>query len=165
MRSTALPLCGLIFALASSLPATQFIPLSIDELATRADLIVHGVMQSKTCARDSQGRNFTRVELAVNEVWKGRPSTNLTILLSGGILGEEAAVVPGQADYQIGEEVVVFLAVNPRGEPVTLSLAQGKFHIWQEAATGEKLARNLFHGPRGPLTLAELKRQALKGGR
>src|ERR1051326_1931357 len=173
MKSTVLPLCGLMFALASPLPATQFIPLSIDELTAKADLIVHGTVGSKTSARDFQGRIFTRVELAVNEFWKGRPSTNLNILLSGGILGEEAAVVPGQADYEIGEEVVVFLALNPRGEPVTLGLAQGKFHLWQDAATGEKLARNLFHGrgrqqaarPGGPLTLAELKREVLKGSR
>ena len=84
-------------------------------------------------------------------------------------------MIPGQANYEIGEEVVAFLVLNSRGEAVTLGLAHGKFHVWKHPETGEKLARNIFHGggplqvPRqpntaakSPLTLADLKRLALE---
>jgi hypothetical protein len=65
---------------------------------------------------------------------------------------------------------VAFLIFNPRGEPVTIGLTQGKFHVWRDQQTGEKYARNLFHGEpekssgaasqtRHPLRLSELKQQ------
>ena len=179
-RFSRLRLCAAVLGLVLPAGATQFRPLSIEQLASRSDVVVHGTVTSKTCQRDPEGRIFTKVELAVAETWKGPASTNLTIVQSGGILGEEAALVAGQADYQIGEEVVAFLVLNARGEAVTLGLAHGKFHVWQDPATGEKLARNIFHGHSGQgagpangsqasaqgkarLTLAELKRQATKG--
>ena len=49
-----------------------------------------------------------------------------------------------------GEEFVAFLVFNPRGEPVTIGLAQGKFHVWRDPQTGEKFANNLFHGKPEP---------------
>lgn len=170
---------GLCFALAfwrpGVSPATQFVPLSIDQLRESSDIIVQGIVQSKTCARDSERGLHTKVELSVTETWKGSARTNLVIFQSGGVLGEEGAMIPGQAEYAIGEEVVAFLVLNSRGEAITLGLAHGKFHVWRHPKTGEKLARNIFHGravnpaeanlaPPGnaPLTVAELKRRALE---
>jgi len=161
--------------LAAPLAATQFAPMSIEEIAAAADVIVQGAVVSKTCARDDAGRIFTKVELAVSETWKGQAVTNLSIFQSGGILGEEGAMIPGQADYEIGEEVVAFLVLNHRGEAITLGLAHGKFHVWKDPNTGEKLARNIFHGGgtkeavvpgktsgNARLKVVELKRRALE---
>lgn len=164
-----------LFSLAGPALATRFVPLSIEELSRSASIIVQGTVRSKTCARDPGGSIFTKVELAVIETWKGQTGTNLTIIQSGGILGEEGAVIPGQANYEIGEEVVAFLVLNSRQEAITLGLAHGKFHVWKHPETGEKLARNIFHGggplqsPRqqnalakSSLTLVDLKRCALE---
>jgi hypothetical protein len=38
-------------------------------------------------------------------------------------------VIPGAPTFAPGEEVVVFLTLNPRGEWLTLDLAQGKFSV------------------------------------
>jgi hypothetical protein len=119
--------------------------------------------------------------LAVAEVWKGTVATNrFTIVHGGGILGEERAVVSGQVEYDVGEEVVAFLVLNQRGEGVTRGLMQGKFHIWKDATTGEWLARNPFHGrpetkdqqakasfdsDQQRLTLSDLKRRVQEGRR
>lgn len=172
---------ALLCALTLDLAATQMIPFSIPELAARAQLVLRGTVQSQTCQRDSTGRIFTRVELQVAETWKGPLATNrFTIVLGGGVLGEERATVGGQAEYRLGEEVVAFLVLNSRGEGVTLGLAQGKFTVWAETATGAKLARNPFHGaavsvsplalsstntPPARLTLADLKRQVQEATR
>src|SRR5438034_741781 len=162
--------------LAPSLRAIQFTPLSIEQLAQESALIVQGTVLSKSCQRDSAGRIFTKVELGIAEVWKGSLATNrFTVVHGGGILGDRRATVSGQVEYELGEEVVAFLVFNHRGEGVTLGLAQGKFHIWKEAETGERLVHNLLHGEietrrqsvsssdRLPtqrrLTLAELKRR------
>ncbi|MEW6303112.1 MAG: hypothetical protein AB1705_06555 [Verrucomicrobiota bacterium] len=140
---------GLLVALLliPSVRATQFIPLNIEDLAARSQLILRGTVQSKTCLRDDTGRICTRIQFQVAEAWKGAVPTNVfTIVQSGGVLGEERVAVSGQAEFRVGEEVVAFLVLNQRGEGVILGLAQGKFDVWQDPQTGERFARNLFHG-------------------
>ncbi len=166
--------------LAPSLRATQFTPLSIEQLAQESALVFQGTVQSKSCQRDLAGRIFTKIELEVAEVWKGSlPTNRFTVVHGGGILGDRKATVSGQVEYGIGEEVVAFVVFNQRGEGVTLGLAQGKFHIGKAAETGDRLVHNLFQGEPGPhpgamsqsgrlptqlrLTLAELKRR-VRGG-
>jgi hypothetical protein len=119
-------------------------PLSIPELTARAEWIVHGRVLSKTCQRDAAGRIYTAVELRIEEVWKGADLAAgqlLRVVHSGGTLGEERVAVSGQVAYEVNEEVVAFLRRNPRGEGVTIGLAQGKFRLEPDAATGTTLAR------------------------
>jgi hypothetical protein len=163
--------------------ADQPTPLSIEQLTSESQLILQGIVRTKSVQRDAAGRIYTKVELEVSEVWKGTLATNrFTIVHGGGILGEIQTVVSGQAEYEVGEEVVAFLVINPEGQGVSIGLAQGKFHVWQEGANGEKLVRNPFHGgeaaappasgnaaqsapaPSGRLTLTDLKRRAKGGG-
>ena len=129
------------------LDAVIMVPLSIEDLTAKAQLVAHGTVVSKSCQRDSAGRIYTKIDLRVAEVWKGAMMTNHLILVhGGGILGEERVEVSGQVDYQIGEEVVAFIVLNQRGEGVTLGLSQGKFHVWKDRASGALFARNPFHG-------------------
>src|SRR5258708_36486777 len=82
-------------------------PLSIAEMAKESEAVVRGEVLSKTCERDSQGRIYTQIELAVHEVWKGTVSTNkLVIVQGGGVLGEERGIVTGQVQYGPGENAV-----------------------------------------------------------
>lgn len=131
--------------------ALNVVPMTIAQLAAQADLVVFGTVRSKTCLRDDRGRIHTRVELVVAEAWKGTPSGSvITVVHGGGVLGEERVVIPGQVEYEIGAEVVGFFVINGRGEAVTLSLSQGKFEVWRDAVTGERHARNPFHGADNP---------------
>jgi hypothetical protein len=161
-----------------------FQPLAIESLTRQADLVLQGTVLSKTVQRDPTGRIYTAVELKVAEVWKGAIGNDpFLIVHGGGVLGEEESVVSGQVQYEVGEEVVAFLVHNQRGEGVTLGLMQGKFHVWQDARTGTRLAANPFHGilePTGSnvsaksagvtaplpgtLTLPELKRRVMEAG-
>lgn len=119
-------------------------PLSVEELTARADWILRGTVLSKTCQRDASGRIYTAVELQVGEVWKGADlaaGQTVRVVHSGGTLGEERVAVSGQVDYEVNEEVVAFLRCNARGEGVTIGLAQGKFRVESDAATGARLVR------------------------
>jgi len=170
---------GLLFLfLGLLLPAAQaerIFPLSIEQMAARAALVLHGNVASKTVQRDREGRIYTRIELAVAEEWKGAAKTNRFILVQGGgVLGEEVAMVSGQEEFSIGEEVVLFLVLNQRHEGVVIGLTQGKFKVATDASGG-KTVYNMFHG-RAPgktgeaqangkgLSLGELK-QRVQGGR
>ncbi len=140
-------------------------PIAIAELTQKADLVIRGRVLSKTCQKDSDGRIYTTVELAVLEVWKGKPQGQIQkVVHGGGIVGEERSMVPGQVDYKLEEEVVAFLVFNPRGEAVTLGLSQGKFDVWLNATNGQKEVRNPFWGaaPRqGSIQAAAAGAQAL----
>ena len=169
-----LVLTGLLFTFSNAY-AVLMRPLAIDELVRKADLIVQGTVLDKTCLRDDAGRIYTKVNIRVAEVWKGVLPTNasppvLTIVQGGGTVGDVREEVSGDVQYDAGEEFVAFLVFNSRGEPVTIGLAQGKFHVWRDPQTGEQFAHNLFHGkpepaagdnrnPSAPLPVSELKSQ------
>lgn len=169
-----LVLAGLLFCL-SNAPAVLMRPLAIAELVRKADLIVQGTVLDKVSLRDDAGRIYTRVNVRVGDVWKGTLPTNATpdvlaIVQGGGTVGDVREEVAGDVQYEVGEEFVAFLVFNPRGEPVTIGLAQGKFHVWRDRQTGEKFTNNLFHGKPEPaagnardssalLSVTELKHQ------
>lgn len=137
----------LLLLLTAFVSAVTFEPLSIASLASKAELVVQGVVQSKTCQRDSSGRIYTRVELRPTDLWKGSISSSpILIVHGGGILGEKESVVSGQVTYEVGEEVVAFLIRNRRGECVTIGLMQGKFQIWKDAHSGMKFVVSPFYG-------------------
>jgi hypothetical protein len=157
--------------------ATHMSPLSVEQLAAKADLILHGTVTSKSVQRGATGRIYTKIQLQIADTWKGVPKADpFVIVQAGGMLGEEIAAVDGQEEFSIGEEVVVFLVVNERGEGVVIGLVQGKFKVTKDAS-GEKLAHNVFHGmaPAAEqrsndkakaqrLTITQLKQRA-QGGR
>lgn len=97
-------------------------PLNISEVSRRAELIVRGTVREKSIQRDSAGRIYTEIKLAVAEAWKGDPkSPTLKIVSAGGTLGELRDISVNEPSYAINEEVVAFLALNDRGEAVTLN--------------------------------------------
>lgn len=114
--------------------AAGIVLVPVESLATRAEWILRGTVESLETSRGTGGVISTRAELNVAEVWKG-PNTQRTVLtLAGGVLGDRQVVVSGQATFKVGEEVVVFLVRNERGEGVVLELAQGKFRVTQDSS-------------------------------
>src|SRR5438045_2794414 len=90
--------------------ADHLVPLTIEQLTDHSQLIIQGAVLSKSCQRDPAGRIYTKVELEVNEVWKGTCANRIfTLVHSGGILGDRKATVSNQVEFGIGEEVVAFL--------------------------------------------------------
>ena len=165
----------LALLLAGFAHAGKMFPLSIEQLTQKAQLVLHGNVLNKSVQRDPQGRIYTKMELQAAETWKGDSKGNrFTLVQSGGVLGEEIARTDDQAEFAIGEEVVLFLRVNERGEGVVIGLVQGKFEVTTDR-TGQKTVHSIFHGrPPGDdksagdktkhLTLGELK-QRVQGGR
>jgi hypothetical protein len=155
-------------------------PLSIADLTRKAEVVVQAKVVRKNALLDEAGAIYTRIELQVLEVWKGQVTVSpLIVVQGGGRVGNLETRVSGQANFQIGEEIVVFLVHNARGQAVTIGLAQGKFLVSKDPDTGERLAHNHFHGApadtsvqpyrsrqatQSRLTLADLKRQ-VQGGR
>ncbi|MBI3416535.1 MAG: hypothetical protein HY043_14665 [Verrucomicrobia bacterium] len=156
-------------------------PLSLDRLVNDAQLVLRGTVRAKNCQLDPEGRIYTKIDLEVTEVWKGSlTNRSFTVVHSGGVFGNRRSSAAHQVEFQLDEEVVVFLTVNRRGEGVCLGMSQGKFHVWENAAARQKFVSNPFHGgsasdapavtpqakiKNGPLTLVELKQLVRGGGR
>lgn len=151
---------AMVLAVISAFGAVM-LPLSIKELSHQADIIVQGVVTNKVCLQDEAGRIYTRVDLQITETLKGKEvGDSMSVVHGGGTLGDRRVEVSGQVEYGIGQEVLAFLVLNPKGQAVTLGLCQGKFEIWQDGTTGEKFACNPFHGTQ-PSTSAETARQSV----
>jgi hypothetical protein len=124
---------------ASKGSAEELIPQSVEQLTEKAELIVLGKVESTTVKRDQSGRIYTLVEISVTDIWKGTwKNKSVTVLLSGGTLGAEKVHVSGQVKYEVGEEVVSFLVFNPKGDPVTLGMSQGKRRVTVDPKSKEK---------------------------
>lgn len=175
-RSVILGVC-LAALMASKAQALIPKPLSVEELNRHADLVVRATVLEKTVRRDDQGRIYTEVVLQIAEAWRGKPGgERLTVVHSGGVLGNRAEMAIGQVDYRLGEDVVAFLVRNPRGEPVTVGMNQGKFHLEPADKQGVVWASNPFHfgvptdkarakSTAPGLTVEELKRRVQGGAK
>lgn len=131
-------------------------PASLPQLATEAKLILHGTVISKTCLDDPQNGIYTKIKIRVRELWKGsHAEPHITVVHSGGILGNRQTKVSGQVHYQLGEEVVVFLDLNHRGEAVTLGMKLGKIPVTTGPETSKQQAPESrmahLHGHKVPL--------------
>lgn len=146
-------LAGLL-GLGAGARGTWFVPLTPEELSVRAEWVVRARVEAVSAQRDAQGRIFTRIELAVAEVWKGTNAVGRCVVVAGGgVLGEEQVQADGAPEYGLGDEVVVFLVRNSDREWVTLGLSQGQFLVERETGTGRTFVHNRFWGSSisGPL--------------
>ena len=110
----ALGLAALLLAVSPALAA--FAPRWSDtELTNFSDAIVTGRVLSVVSGTDGTGSIYTYVTLDVDDVIKG-PITSPEIVIKqlGGTVGTLQQVVFGQAEFVVGEEVLVFLEVRPR---------------------------------------------------
>ena len=153
----------------------QQVPLSIESLTTKANTVVHGKVKGITCKRDSAGRIFSLINLNIIENIKGQiKSKKFKLVHGGGILGSKRTGSIVDPRFKVGEEVVVFVVYNSRGEAVPLGQNQGRFEVFRNPGNTTAMVRNPFHGSpktndphivfkraigRSQLTLTELKRR------
>jgi hypothetical protein len=131
VRALALRFClaaattPLLYAGAAS--ATTVVRLDLAALAAAAEQVVSGRVEAVEPYRD-RGRIYTRVTLAVAETLKGPggPQSHVSFSVHGGELDGIGQFVAGQARFEVGETVLVFLTDLAR-RPTLLGLSQGKW--------------------------------------
>ncbi len=114
-------------------PATTFASLrtaSDDALARSSAAAVRGRVAEVVSAWDPDVDGlYTYVTIDVLRSWglDGSP-TRVVVKQLGGVVGNTAFFVGGQARFEVGEEVLVFLDVRPRDRTLSVSgLEQGKW--------------------------------------
>jgi hypothetical protein len=117
--------------------ATTVIPIADQELQTRADVIVHGIVVSNWVEESSNGQPVTVSVIAPLETVKGQLGGDLVLRQLGGMLPDGRFLkISGRPDYGFGDEVVVFAVERQDGDHQTAELLMGKFDVqYDEAGT------------------------------
>lgn len=121
-----------LFCLGSA-SATSLLPLSLEQLSTRASLIFYGQVISNQVKQDTQsGYIATFTEFKVLDLIKGKAGDSHTIKQIGGELNSQntALRIHGVPKFSHGKNYVVFLpAASKLGFSSPLGLHQGSFSV------------------------------------
>jgi len=116
-------------------------PVTVDELAKRADVVVLGkVLALKSEWNNDKSRIFTRVTIGVDEVLKGDGSDRfLTITTPGGELDGVGELYSHTVRFANDEKVVVFAEKDKRGNLRVAGGERGKYTIKQSELTKNQM--------------------------
>lgn len=132
------------FLLPSTASATSTLPITLEQLSTRASLIFYGKVVSNQVRKDElSGRIATFTEFEIIDLIKGEAGTKHTIKQIGGYLKESktALRIHGIPKFQTGNNYVVFLPKKSKlGFSSPLGLHQGSFSVL--TIKGEQLVSN-----------------------
>ena len=112
--------------------------MDLAELTASADHIALGEVLSTESVWDAKHRTiYSTVEIAVSESWKGQAPESGRIRLRhfGGVVGDIEMTVYGEARFQQGERVVVFMQGNH-----LVGMGQGKRRLGWDRATKRWMA-------------------------
>ena len=133
----ALSAVSLGFALAltaaiSATPAhaTTFAPTTEDARIDAAELIVRGVVREIWSEEDHNGVIWTRAQVEVSRVYKGRlQERSVVVEQLGGTYAGRTMRVDGVARFNLDEEVVLMMDRAKSGNLRTVGMTMGKFTV------------------------------------
>ena len=165
MIMNPVPRSGLAVALlllAASAEATTLRALDTRSLTRESsDIVIGAVTGVRSYWNDAHTRILTDVSVDVRETLAGGTATRLTLTQYGGEVDGVRVSVPGAPLFVPGEEALLFVWRDATGRAQVNGLAQGKFDIERDAATGERLVQRGVPGfaVRDVRTLRPLRQQ------
>lgn len=137
MKHTLVYFC-LLISIFTALPsaATSLLPVSLEQLTTRADLIFYGKVINNEIKKDTQsGQIATFTEFQVIDLIKGKSDSTHTIKQIGGFdkNSNMRLMIAGVPKFITGQEYVVFLPKKSSlGFCSPIGLHQGSFSVLTE---------------------------------
>ena len=124
---------ALNFFAISTVSATSLLPISLEQLSTRASLIFYGTVVSNEVRKDDTSKRIaTFTTFNITELIKGDAGSTHTIKQIGGIHAESKTrlLIHGVPEFQTGKDYVVFLPEKSvLGFSSPLGLHQGQFTV------------------------------------
>ncbi len=135
---------ALMLAAPLSVGASLIVKMTLEEMAVASDIVVVGTVRSATGFWNAARTHIlTRVVVDVEEAAKGSAPPVIEVVELGGTLDGITVWIPGTPQFQPGEQAVLFLNRDPGdGEWKVSGFAQGKFRIFQDQVTGQRLVRH-----------------------
>lgn len=138
-RVRAILAAGLLLASPRAVCGTSLATLDLREMAATSTSIVHGTVLGCT-SRWNADRTLivTEVRVRVIGAVKGSDAGEITLIQPGGTVGKLKMEVPGASAFAVGQETVLFLARDPRGDLHVTALNRGRFDVTTDEKTGQK---------------------------
>ncbi len=126
-----------LLALTLQLSATTIVHKSFDELVKESDGIVSGRVAAVESQYSPSKEIYTFVTLDRVEVLAGSyQSSTLTIRLKGGQVGNNISQIVGSPEFNVDDQVVLFIEGNGRYMVPLVGWTQGMFRLVQDPASG-----------------------------
>jgi len=132
IRPTRVVLLLLVVFFTRALTAiTYVVPSDRFEIERSSAIVVGRVLQSHVERVPAPGLE-TVTDVAVEEAIKGDPGFLVQLHVPGGVLGDEATLLPGAPSFTDGERVLLFLYRRDDGSFAVNDLQLGAFHFLDE---------------------------------
>ena len=127
-----------VFIICLSIPslATVMVKLSTKQLVNKSNIIAIGeVVNKESFWNETKNKIYTVTTLKVKDFIKGKGEKVIKIRQMGGVVGEIAMKVHGNANLEIGTESILFLKSSIE-EPINfvVGMSQGNYKIINEAS-------------------------------
>jgi len=122
-----------------------------------SDIVIGHVDALRSYMSPDHRHILTEVTVTVADRLKGDDATQqVTLVQLGGEVDGMRYTVPGSPLFKPGEEALLFIWRDESGRAQVNGLAQGKFDITRDSATGERLIQRTLPGlaVKNPRTLA-----------
>jgi hypothetical protein len=122
----------------SAIWATTLAHMSVAQMSQTAPAIVRVRCEENTTRWDA-GEIWIFTRFAVEDIWKGSVSTEITVRLLGGTVGNLNSTVAGIPHFRPGETVILFLEPTSHGDLSILSWEQGTFRLRTDARSLQEI--------------------------
>lgn len=118
--------------------STTVLPVSFDELVSKAELIFVGEVIDRRSVYDTGPDRpiVTHVTFDVLRVLKGSAGLRTQLTFLGGRVGQDALVVAGMPRFEIGDRDMLFVSADRNAVSPLVGFWQGRFRIVLDAETG-----------------------------
>src|SRR5262249_14430767 len=111
-----------------------------------ADAIVAGTIAAIETVGTGDGRIETLVTVDVEQEYKGRVGSRITLRQTGGSLDGRRLWIAGSPEFRVGERQLLFLSRRADGSAQTTALGMGQFTLRPHPRTGRILAERRVDG-------------------
>lgn len=157
-----LALAALLAAGVTGAGASTFLKQSVADLIQKSRGVVHAQV---TDVRSEWNADhtfiFSYVTLEVKRALAGQKHAYETVRVPGGVVDGYRVVMEGAPDFNVGDNVVVFLGAWDDGALMVEGYYQGLSKVDRDAAGNEMLKGGSAHG----LSMAQLAKQIAASGK
>lgn len=142
IRPRMLALTCLLASLLLATSASAIVPYKSlrDLTAESKDILIGTVTEMHSQWNYTRTLIETFVTIAVKQPIKGKATREITFVVPGGAVGDLECVVSDTPDFQLGEQVMVFLKKGKEGVKKVTGWYQGKFSIKSGMILGTQLS-------------------------
>jgi len=121
--------------------ATTVGRLSTVQMTDAAEYIVHGTVSDVWTELDDGGMVWTKVQIEVQDAYKGDVGDTLVLSEAGGTYGSRNTMVEGVARFSAGEEILVFASERGQGRIQPIAMSMGKYTVRLDPYTQQRIVQ------------------------